>query len=247
MLGYSTSNYEKNHGRLYLKLWFLGSLNVVAGCRPSDAASPSVPSAPPATPSQPALELATTPEAAPENVPFVVVGAGISGLAAARAITQNGFSVIVLEVRNRIGGRVWTDHSLGLQLDLGASWIHGTDDNPLRDLVEQYNIDTVPTDYDSRTLYATDGAELSDEQVTDIEDRFKELLTALAEERTRRLDHNEPDISPQKAIDLVWGDTDRDLNYTLNATIEHEFASDISDLLLGGFKSQVQKVQHDAA
>jgi len=62
---------------------------------------------------------------------IIVVGAGMSGLVAARILHDTGFSVEVFEARNRLGGRIWTDHLLGIPCDLGASWIHGPEDNPL--------------------------------------------------------------------------------------------------------------------
>ncbi|HZB53939.1 MAG TPA: FAD-dependent oxidoreductase, partial [Reyranella sp.] len=61
----------------------------------------------------------------------VVVGAGMAGLVAARLLHDSGFAVTVLEARKRIGGRTWTDDSLGAPLDLGGSWVHGVDGNPL--------------------------------------------------------------------------------------------------------------------
>ena len=58
----------------------------------------------------------------------IVVGAGPAGLTAARHLQRHGFSVIVLEARSRIGGRVYTDHSsLSVPVDLGASIITGVE------------------------------------------------------------------------------------------------------------------------
>ena len=62
----------------------------------------------------------------------LIIGAGLSGLVAAKILANTGFGVTVLEARERIGGRIWTDHSLGAPVDLGASWIHDASANPVR-------------------------------------------------------------------------------------------------------------------
>ncbi|KAL5780617.1 hypothetical protein ACOSQ2_011354 [Xanthoceras sorbifolium] len=59
---------------------------------------------------------------------IIVIGAGPAGLTAARHLQRQGFSVTVLEARNRIGGRVYTDRtSLSVPVDLGASIITGVE------------------------------------------------------------------------------------------------------------------------
>ncbi|XP_022769118.1 lysine-specific histone demethylase 1 homolog 3-like [Durio zibethinus] len=59
---------------------------------------------------------------------IIVVGAGPAGLTAACHLQRQGFSVVVLEARDRIGGRVYTDRSsLSVPVDLGASIITGVD------------------------------------------------------------------------------------------------------------------------
>ena len=54
----------------------------------------------------------------------VVVGGGIAGLITARELSRTGLSVVVLEARERLGGRVWTDHRLGRDLEIGGTWLH---------------------------------------------------------------------------------------------------------------------------
>jgi len=87
----------------------------------------------------------------------IVVGAGMAGLAAARRLRDAGHHVTVLEARGRLGGRILTDDSLGVPIDLGASWIHGDQGNPIADLAEKVGAETVPTDWDSLAVYGPDG------------------------------------------------------------------------------------------
>jgi polyamine oxidase len=70
----------------------------------------------------------------------VVVGAGMAGLVAARLLHDSGFAVTVLEARARNGGRVWTDDRIGAPVDLGGSWVHGVDGNPLTLWAEKLGI-----------------------------------------------------------------------------------------------------------
>src|SRR5687767_8785469 len=58
----------------------------------------------------------------------VVIGAGAAGIAAARALHDKGMRPVVLEARERIGGRVWThrDPRTPVPIELGAEFIHGS-------------------------------------------------------------------------------------------------------------------------
>jgi len=100
----------------------------------------------------------------------IVIGAGISGLTAARLLTDAGRRTVVLEARDRIGGRVWSDRSDGRVTDRGASWIHGITDSPVAAAAEAFGMCTVEFTVggyqpDSRPIahYAPDGTRLSAE------------------------------------------------------------------------------------
>jgi monoamine oxidase len=60
-----------------------------------------------------------------DNPDVLVVGAGAAGLAAARELTSAGVNLTLLEARDRIGGRVYTDRSARVPVELGAEFIHG--------------------------------------------------------------------------------------------------------------------------
>ena len=57
----------------------------------------------------------------------VIIGAGVSGLAAASDLHKSGLSVLILEARDHVGGRAWTRHEpdLSAPIELGAEFIHG--------------------------------------------------------------------------------------------------------------------------
>lgn len=70
----------------------------------------------------------------------VVVGAGIAGLAAASHLRTADIPCVVLEARDRIGGRMHTVDLEGVPVDLGASWIHHPIGNPLSAVFDQHGL-----------------------------------------------------------------------------------------------------------
>lgn len=73
----------------------------------------------------------------------IVIGAGMSGATTARLLTDAGQRVVVLEARNRIGGRMHTDRTAGFSVDLGASWIHGIEDSRVWELAQTLEVPTI--------------------------------------------------------------------------------------------------------
>lgn len=69
----------------------------------------------------------------------IVIGAGAAGLAAARRLEAARATYVVLEAKDRIGGRTVTDTAtLGAPVDLGGHWLHSPAANPLTPLVDRY-------------------------------------------------------------------------------------------------------------
>ncbi|WFU41226.1 NAD(P)/FAD-dependent oxidoreductase [Bradyrhizobium sp. CB82] len=66
----------------------------------------------------------------PSSVDVAIIGAGAAGLGAAHALRDSGLSVIVLEARDRLGGRAWTvQASPEVTFDVGCGWLHSADKN----------------------------------------------------------------------------------------------------------------------
>lgn len=87
----------------------------------------------------------------------IVVGAGIAGLTASRELRSAGYTVILLEARDRIGGRVHTVELDGQVLERGAGWIHGVTGNPIAIFARNLNQPTAVTNWEDVALYDAKG------------------------------------------------------------------------------------------
>jgi len=172
---------------------------------------------------------------ADDGARVVVVGAGVAGLTAARALHRHGYEVVVVEARDRIGGRVFTDTQLGLPLDLGASWIHGIDGNPIMALARADDVPTAVTRYGNDATYGPDGERLGERAVRALGRDLRYFLSEIEDPR----EDLDTDISLGAAIDGViardgdWTpDELRGLDYSVNTVLEHEYSGDVHDLSL---------------
>ena len=82
----------------------------------------------------------------------------MAGLAAARTLVDAGATVVLVEARERVGGRTHTHRELGWDIDLGAAWIHGPLGNPLTPVARQAGVGGVLTSWhdDPRHLLVVD-------------------------------------------------------------------------------------------
>lgn len=179
---------------------------------------------------------------------MVVVGAGLAGLAAARDLQSHGYDVVILEARDRIGGRVWTSGKwANVSLDLGASWIHGVRGNPLTALADEIQADRIVTDYDRAMIYTTSGRPASDTEL----ERLEELQSQV-EKALRRAQEADEDMSVQQAVAPVLRQEEgaaeirRLVNYILSSEIEYEFAGSVTELSAYWFDSSKEYRGNDA-
>jgi monoamine oxidase len=93
----------------------------------------------------------------PMEADVCIVGAGLAGLTAGRRLSAAGKSVVVLEARDRVGGRVWTRHSAsGVPVDMGGCFI-GPSHDRLHALTKEMGVAVFPTNVKGDNVLATGG------------------------------------------------------------------------------------------
>jgi monoamine oxidase len=109
----------------------------------------------------------------------IIVGAGAAGLAAAEILSGQGYSVQILEARNRIGGRIWTlhDRKFPVPVEMGAEFIHGRPEATL-ELVDRAKLTAIEIPFVFRQRH---NGWLSPRQ--DFAERMKEAMGGLSQLR----------------------------------------------------------------
>ncbi|MBC7636473.1 MAG: FAD-dependent oxidoreductase [Acetobacteraceae bacterium] len=113
----------------------------------------------------------------------IVIGAGVAGLAAAATLRATGRTVLVLESSNRVGGRAWTVPIAGRPFDLGATWLHDAERNPLAQIARDHGAALVDADAVRARRLLVDGrpATPADHAAyASAADRFEKLALAAA-------------------------------------------------------------------
>jgi monoamine oxidase len=165
----------------------------------------------------------------PPTLPVVIVGAGLSGLAAAERLRAAAVPVVVIEGRDRIGGRTVTDHSLGVPVDLGAAWIHGTTGNTMSTLVRATGGTWRESDSDAYATIGPDGRSLSTAESDAV---WRDVRRAVR--RSRDSWEEDADSPVSRWTDPLLDEMGRRrrllVRLELERTLEHEFGGSIDRL-----------------
>jgi monoamine oxidase len=165
----------------------------------------------------------------------VVVGAGVSGLVAARALHLRGIDVVVVEGRDRIGGRTHTIDFAGATVDLGGSWIHDGAGSPMLPLVDALGIERMPA---SNVGIALGASVLNrvDGVFPDLEARTA-LSTAMAGLVMRAADIGalERGLDLEQALAALLSETDPDVRATFGALLSMNEGKDANEVDFGTF------------
>lgn len=176
------------------------------------------------------LALAMAPARAARSRRVVVIGAGMAGLACARKLAAAGVETVVLEARDRVGGRIVTDRRWpGMAVDLGAAWIHGVSGNPVTALAREAGARRAATSYQASAAYGPGG------EAVDIDADVARMEGLIDEAREETSDRDE-DVSLKEAIEAHPRHRRLDehgrmlLTHVVNAQYELEYAGDWSEL-----------------
>lgn len=153
------------------------------------------------------------------NLPILIIGAGIAGIACAKKLQENGKKVIILEAKSSIGGRINSKKIDSDIFDLGASWIHGIDDNPIWAITQENNIGTTIFNYDNSQYFHKNGKSFSEKEAQEFEFYIDKIENSLSQTQKK---------SALEAIkEIIFS-----LNYSGNTFSEN----DLKKLLLSFFE-----------
>lgn len=177
------------------------------------------------TPTAPAVGTNNPTPTVPADKKIIIIGGGISGLAAAKKFKDKGIQVTLLESQSKIGGRLRTNNSLGFAFDEGASWIHGPNGNPITDLASNAGATTFLTDNDSLDVFDNTGSQYSNTVVDSTYNAYKSSLKTVRSNGSNNQSFQTVfnNQFPANTDNRLW-------KYMLSANLEFNTGADIADL-----------------
>ena len=123
----------------------------------------------------------------------------MAGISTAHFLKASGHEVEILEARDRLGGRIWTDREASYPIDLGAAWIHGNNQNPLIDLVEKFSVNTKVTDFED-SLVLDNSKSISKLKLYSAYKKFESYLN----EGEQILEEANRNLSLRELLDIIY-------------------------------------------
>lgn len=157
------------------------------------------------------------------NKKIVIIGAGASGLAAAKHFKENGIDVIVLEAQDKVGGRLKTDGSSDIAFYEGASWIHGPQGNPITPLATLAGADTFLTDDNNIKVYDNNGTEYTTAALITAETQYGNAVNSIDGSLNQSFGNEFYDVYTQYQNNRLW-------TFMLSANLEFDTGGDIYKL-----------------
>lgn len=162
----------------------------------------------------------------------LIVGAGVAGLKVAQDLQNNGFEVLVLEARNYIGGRIRTTNSFDeISLDMGATWIHGFEGNPIGKLAVSIDAKLLSTSYDNSITYNS-----NEEVLTQSQESLVLRFTDMIYDKLEEIKELKNDISVKSAMENLLNKYEKNsfeyslINFILSSEFEQEYSGSIEEL-----------------
>lgn len=123
----------------------------------------------------------------------IIIGSGVSGITCAKylqkAFKPEELEVLILEARDRIGGRTFTKRFENYSVDLGASWLEGSNTNPLVELCDEYNVKySIPNDEEELSItFDYDGKKIDEKLKEIMKNKFDEIFKKVLEKKEKDL------------------------------------------------------------
>jgi monoamine oxidase len=172
------------------------------------------------------------------SVDVVVVGAGVAGLRAAEALKAAGVSVLVVEARDRVGGRVHSVRSMDTTIELGADWLFDTAFHPLANRARAWGVDVRPTDGSYRLLTG-DGRHVSVTRERRWRQALREHIDRARAELPEGADRSVGELVRELVARRTEREPDREgLAWAAAAEIERRRGASIDELSLARFDDE---------